>query len=90
MTDDVAHLPVTPRKPVPRHVFGEPVYVLQDPQRGRDYPQTERTCAACKIVKITVHGANGAAWREWRLPDCVPQFSDAMGPPPCSSGGPSP
>lgn len=94
MTDaEIAHLPVTSRKPEPRHVFGQPLYVLQDPQRGREHPQTERTCAVCKVVKITVHGTNGAAWREWRLPNCLDQFGDAMGAPPCEasvlSGGAS-
>lgn len=90
MTDaDVAQLPVDYRAPVPRHVFppGGDVYVAQDPERGRPHPQTERTCSVCSVVKITVHGPNGGAWREWRLPNCVDQFSDALGAPPCTSTG---
>ena len=83
MTDNVAHLPVKARKPEPRHAYGQPVFVPQDPERGRPYPQTERTCAACKLVKITVHGKDGGAWREWRFSGHAQQFGDAGGAPPC-------
>lgn len=85
MTDDVAQLPVNYRTPAPRHIYGEPVYVLQDPERGRPHPQSERTCAVCKLVKITVHGEGGGAWREWRFSGHAQQFGDAGGAPPCLS-----
>jgi hypothetical protein len=28
--------------------------------------RTEKTCAACGLVKITVHPPRGLPWREWR------------------------
>jgi hypothetical protein len=28
--------------------------------------RTERTCAICGMVKVTVHPPHGDAWREWR------------------------
>jgi 2-polyprenyl-6-methoxyphenol hydroxylase-like FAD-dependent oxidoreductase len=28
--------------------------------------RTERTCAYCGIIKVTVHPVQGFAWREWR------------------------
>ncbi len=28
--------------------------------------RTLRSCSNCGIIKVTVHGANGYAWREWR------------------------
>lgn len=31
--------------------------------------RTERTCAFCGLVKITVHPPAGFAWREWRTKD---------------------
>lgn len=76
-------MPVTPLPNVPRHVYGEPRYVRADPKVGRFYNQTERTCV-CGVVKITVHGADGYAWREWRMPYSHDQFSDALGAPECS------
>ncbi len=37
---------------------------------GSEFPdgngRTLRSCANCGIIKVTVHGANGYAWREWR------------------------
>ncbi|HLH95031.1 MAG TPA: hypothetical protein VKW08_07925 [Xanthobacteraceae bacterium] len=41
----------------PRHRWGEPVRL---PDR------TERTCAHCGLVKITMHPPHGLPWREWR------------------------
>lgn len=84
MTDNLSHLPVVTLAQVPRHTFGDPRYVKADPMEGRDYPQTERTCE-CGVVKITVHGDGGSAWREWRLPGSPTQFNDALGAPPCTS-----
>jgi hypothetical protein len=86
MTDSLSHLPVTPLAQVPRHVYGEARYVKADPAKGRPNNQTERACV-CGVVKITVHGGEGGAWREWRLPGSPDQYSDAMGAPPCSSTG---
>jgi len=60
---DVIHLPPPKRQP-PRapHLFGEAVMV---PATLTRHQQTERTCAVCGAVRVTVHGDN-AAWREWR------------------------
>lgn len=37
---------------------------------GHDCPdgnsRTERPCAHCEIIKITVHPPHGYPWREWR------------------------
>lgn len=30
--------------------------------------RTERACAHCGLVKITVHDGGGRSWREWRRP----------------------
>jgi hypothetical protein len=86
---EVSQLPVRTLPQAPRHVFGVPHFIAQDPARGRPYPQTERSCP-CGVVKVTVHGKDGAAWREWRLPNCKPQFSDALGAPPCTLSGSAP
>lgn len=75
---DVHQLP--PPKARPPHVFGDPVSIAPDPFRAR-YQQTERVCGGCHLVKVTVHAADGRAWREWRLPGCADQFSDDRGPP---------
>lgn len=84
MTDEAIYLPVTRLPQVPRHVFGEPRHA-KAMASGRP-PQVERACP-CGVVKITVFGSNGAAWREWRLPGSPDQYSDAMGTPPCSLDG---
>ena len=45
--------------------------------------RTEKDCAECGMTKITVHGAQGFLWREWRTkagetwmgestPSCLP------------------
>ena len=80
MSDNISHLP---RRHVPRHVFGEPRFVHADPARGRFHNQTERICI-CGVVKVTVHGNDSLAWREWRMPHSPDQFSDALGTPECS------
>jgi hypothetical protein len=41
------------------HVFGQPIWMPLN-------RQTERTCAICGAVKVTVHGEDGFAWRAWR------------------------
>lgn len=45
---------------VRRHRWGEGVLV------GEYLDRTERTCALCGLVKITVHPPQGWPWREWR------------------------
>lgn len=82
MTENVADLPVQVLPQVPRHVFAKEVWVAANRQLAR-HAQTERTCVVCGVVKVTVHGPDGGGWREWRLPGCKPQFSDALGAPPC-------
>ncbi len=49
-----------------RHVFGEPASVPPSLELAR-HQQTERTCALCGAVKVTVHAPDGSAWREWRV-----------------------
>lgn len=83
MTDNLSHLPVNPLPHVPRHTYGVPRYVHADPARGRLYNQTERVCV-CGVIKVTVHGSDGYAWREWRMTETGDQFSDALGAPECS------
>lgn len=56
-----------------RHVFGEPVSVPPSYELSR-YQQTERTCSLCGAVKVTVHGPDGAAWREWRVSSSAAQL----------------
>lgn len=84
MTDNLSRLPVNPLPHVPRHVYGSPLMVKADAAKGREFDQVERACV-CGVVKITVFGANGSVWREWRLSGSPDQYSDAMGTPPCSS-----
>jgi hypothetical protein len=47
--------------------------------------RTERTCARCGLVKITVHPPRGLAWREWRTPEGQTMQLDAT--PPCLATG---
>lgn len=61
----VVHLPPPLRKARLTHQFGDPVSVSQNVTLSR-HPQTERTCLACGAIRVTVHGADGIAWREWR------------------------
>lgn len=68
---DVLQLPHRPA--LPRHAFGAPLFVPQDPSRDA-HPQTERICANCGLVKVTVHGPGGDAWREWRESYASPQY----------------
>lgn len=75
--DGVAYLP--PPKQRPPHLFGPPVTVEPDPARGR-HQQTERTCAVCGTVKVTVHHPDGRAWREWRVRGADRQFEDERTP----------
>jgi hypothetical protein len=44
--------------------------------------RTERTCPLCGLVRVTVHGANGQAWREFRLRDS-PNAIRLSTTPPC-------
>jgi len=61
----VVHLPPAYRQVRLPHQFGDPVSVAANVTLSR-HPQTERTCTVCGAVKVTVHGSNGIAWREWR------------------------
>lgn len=40
-----------------------------DSPDGND--RTERVCAACGVMRITVHGAHGRPWVEWRSADGI-------------------
>jgi hypothetical protein len=63
----------------PKHQFGDPksIGALASPSR---FPQTERTCFLCKVIKVTVHGRGGNAWREWRMPGESVQLCDDFRP----------
>lgn len=61
----VVHLPPPLRQVRLPHQFGDPVSVPGTITLSR-HPQTERTCTVCGAVKVTVHGHDGIAWREWR------------------------
>lgn len=71
----VVHLPAPSRITMPRHQFGEHSFVPADPKLDR-HPQTERTCAHCKTVKITVHPPEGGGYRLWRAYGCDIQIED--------------
>jgi hypothetical protein len=87
VTDSLSHLPINPLPQVPRHVFRAERYVPKKESK-REHNQVERTCI-CGVVKITVLPASGGGWREWRMPGCSDQFSDALGAPECSAGATS-
>jgi hypothetical protein len=72
----IAHLPPL------KHRFGDALNVPPSYELDR-HQQTERTCAVCGAVKVTVHSPDGRHWREWRVsasaaqretdtPPCVP------------------
>jgi hypothetical protein len=82
VNEKISPLPVSPLAKVPRHVFGESRHVKAP--RSDVSTQVERTCI-CGVVKITVFGVDGSAWREWRMPGCKDQFGDALGAPECSA-----
>lgn len=73
----VVHLP--PPKSTAPHLFGAAVRLPPDPALKR-HEQTERVCAVCKLVKVTVHHPDGRAWREWRLAGQARQFEDERTP----------
>lgn len=82
---DVSEFPF--KRPLKKgdHAFG-PIHYVKATRDGLP-AQVERACV-CGVVKITVFGSNGAsAWREWRLPGDPVQYSDAIGPPRCTSTG---
>jgi hypothetical protein len=58
VTADLSQLPAPHIRRTP-HVFGQPIWMPLN-------RQTERTCAICGAVKVTVHGEDGFAWRAWR------------------------
>lgn len=73
----VVHLP-QPKSRAP-HLFGAATRLAPDPARKR-HEQTERVCAVCGLIKVTVHHADGRAWREWRCKDSDRQFEDERTP----------
>lgn len=77
----IARLPGATGSPRSPHRFGDPVSVPANPALGR-HPQTERTCTLCGVVKVTVHGADGKHWREWRSGASAAQIETDM-PFPC-------
>jgi hypothetical protein len=71
-------LPVRAR----RHSWNNdnPVTIL--PSEAHDgNERTERSCKLCGMVKITVHGAEGLPWREWRTKNGDRWWGQAT--PPC-------
>lgn len=63
-----------------KHKWGDPMRL-----QGR----TERTCAHCEIVKITMHPPHGLPWREWRHPDNPVSFQMTNTPPCLDRGAPA-
>lgn len=59
----------------PRHKWGEATYA------GERAERTERLCALCGLVKITVHPPQGFPYREWRTRAGKPWQGDNT--PPC-------
>lgn len=58
-----------------KHRWGDGVCV------GDHLDRTERSCALCGLVKVTVHPPQGFPWREWRTRDGKVWRGDAT--PPC-------
>lgn len=58
-----------------KHRWGDGVHV------GEHLDRTERACALCGLVKVTVHPPVGFPWREWRMRDGKTWQGDAT--PPC-------
>ena len=57
------------------HKCGFPVTVLpEDSSNGCQL--SERTCALCGLVRITVHPPEGFAYRAWRTPSGYALVSD--------------
>lgn len=63
----------------PKHQFGTDTFVPAA-QTSTRLPQSERTCHLCRLVKVTVHGCDGLAWREWRRPHETAQLADQVRP----------
>lgn len=59
----IAHFP---NAPAPRHAFDGSFVSVPAHRTLTRLPQTERTCATCGAVKVTVHEDGGGARREWR------------------------
>jgi hypothetical protein len=59
------------REPPPRrHSWNElPVSRLAACEFPDGNARTLRVCNQCGMVKVTVHGGDGSAWREWRTKD---------------------
>jgi hypothetical protein len=56
--------------PSPRHRWNDiPERRIHAVETKDGNGRTERTCAVCWLVKITVHPPYGDAWREWRTRD---------------------
>lgn len=56
----------------PRHRWGEPVRLLD---------RTERACAHCPLIRITMHPPHGLPWREWRHRDSEARWQMTTTPP---------
>ena len=56
-----------------------PKRIACSPIDGND--RTEKTCANCLLVKITVHPVRGLPWREWRTKEGKGWVGDST--PPC-------
>lgn len=74
----------------PRHRWGDPVTVLK--HTASKCEETERVCAFCDLVKITIHPPQGIPWRAWRTkegkrwegsatPPCLPAWMEASAAP---------
>lgn len=63
----------------PRHKWGDAVAKLPA-ETANGCEQTERVCAHCGLIKITVHPPVGFPWREWRLPGSRVQVKDIRTP----------
>lgn len=49
------------------HKWGDPITVTEGTPSGCQ--ETHRTCAHCKIIKVTVHPPHGYPYRMWQYPD---------------------
>jgi len=57
------------------HIFGVEARIAADMSpSGKN--QIDRICNICGVVKVTVFGEGGLAWREWRLKGSDIQFPD--------------
>ena len=67
-----------------KHKWSDPVPV-DAANSPAGYEQSERQCALCDLIKITVHPPEGFAYRAWRYRNTSEQFS-APRTPLCKGG----